>query len=406
MGNLMMDLDFTTLPTINGDHFVQLEKVRALGPVTRNNLMSGWMVVNYSDIRDCLSDTKNFTSENTPIAEAFGPQAMLVQDGAIHNALRNVWAKQMMPKALEAQREALDNLAAATIDRLAARLQAGETVDVVKCFEDFTADGIIYLMGLRTDQRGNFQQWNRLLSDLSQVDFPDDHPKVAARKQAKVEIYAMLSAEVQRRRDAQAAGRPMPDDLISLMTAAEGSNGIDTQKALDNLLNLFTGALDTTVKWMGNTVMILHQRPELLIRIRATATLLPKVMDEVMRYESVVQLLVRRAKSEQAVIAGTRIPQGDFVYLLTGAAGRDPVAFSDPLTFDPERKAKQHLGFGYGFHVCLGMNLARLESNLFFTRFFEKIPEFTVREIDYGENWLVWGPRMLKISSAPQSRPF
>jgi cytochrome P450 len=395
-----MELDFTSLPTIDGDHFVELEKVRALGPVTRNNLMNGWMVVDYSAIRDCLSDTNNFTSENTPIAEAFGPQAMLVQDGPIHNALRNVWAKQMMPKALEARREGLDQLATATVSGLAARLKAGETVDVVKCFEDFTADGIIYLMGLRTDHRGKFQQWNRLLSDLSQVDFPDDHPKVAARKQAKAEIYAMLGSEVQRRRDAQAAGQPMPDDLISLMTAAEGTHGIDAQKVLDNLLNLFTGALDTTVKWMGNTLMILHRRPEVLSRVRATPTLLPKVMEEVLRYESVVQLLVRRAKSDEAVIAGTPIPRGDFVYLLTGAAGRDPVAFSDPLTFDPERKAKQHLGFGYGFHVCLGMNLARVESNLFFTRFFQEVPRFAVRKVEYGDNWLVWGPRMIKISAA------
>jgi cytochrome P450 len=106
-----------------------------------------------------------------------------------------------------------------------------------------------------------------------------------------------------------------------------------------------------------------------------------------MRYESVVQLLGRRAKSEEAVTAGTPISRGDFVYLLTGAARRDPAAFSDPLTFDPERKAKQHIGFGYGFHVCLGMNLARLESNLFFTRFFKEIPEFTMCEVDYGDNW-------------------
>lgn len=394
-----MELDFTSKPTVTGDHFLELEKVRAGGAVTRNSVMGGWMVVNYLDVRNCLSDSKNFTSEGTAMATGFGPEAMLVQDGPVHNALRNVWAKQVSPKTMESKRSELKALADAAIAALAARLHAGEVVDLVNVFENFTTDSIIHIMGVRGDRRGDFQRWNRTLSDLAQISFPHDHPKAVERRLAKAEIFAMLGEEVERRRTAVAAGAPVGEDLVSLMTAAEGTSGIHAQMVIDNLLNLLIGALDTTVKWMGNTVAILRRHPAELAKVLAAPSFLPKVLEEVLRYESVVQLLVRKSRTDEAVIAGTRIPAGDIVYLLPGAANRDPTAFANADVFEPERKSKPHLGFGYGLHVCLGMNFARLESEVLLNRIFAEVPGFIITEVDYGDTWLVWGPRVLKIKA-------
>ena len=102
-----MVLDFTMNAATAGRHFAQLELIRGQGRAVYNEQLRGWMVVGYDDVRNCLSDTRNFTSEDTPIRDTFGPEAMLVKDGEIHNALRSVWAKQVSVKAVDTRRERL-----------------------------------------------------------------------------------------------------------------------------------------------------------------------------------------------------------------------------------------------------------------------------------------------------------
>jgi cytochrome P450 len=92
------------------------------------------------------------------------------------------------------------------------------------------------------------------------------------------------------------------------------------------------------------------------------------------------------------VLAGTKLEAGQAIYVLHAAANRDPARWREPLTFDPEREPKAHLGFGFGAHLCLGAPLARLEARIALGRLLALAPDYTVRDVDYGSGALVRGP--------------
>jgi cytochrome P450 len=331
------------------------------------------------------------------VGEAFSPEAMLVIDGPLHHKIRAVWAKPTSLSAADALSDSIRSIADAILAPAAKLLETGETIDLVGLFEEFTSEIIILLMDIPRDHRGDFQRWNRVISDSALLTLGKSDPREEA-KEAKDEVYALLRAEIQKRHALFACGQ-QPEDLISLMVAAEGRDGITASTVLGNLLNLFLGALDTTVRWLGNIVVTLHRHPDVLARIRADPSLLPQAIEEVLRLETIIQMTARIVRKE-VVIHGQALQPGDFVYLLPGAANRDPSVFPDPDSFDIDRKPKLHMGFGFGIHQCLGMNIARKEANIFIGRMLDMLPDLTIAQCTYEPAWSLRGPQELLVRSA------
>ena len=136
-----------------------------------------------------------------------------------------------------------------------------------------------------------------------------------------------------------------PEDLVSLMIAAEGRDGITQANVIDNLLILVLGALDTTVRWMGNLVVLLHRHPGALADVRSDLSLLPQAAEEAMRVESVVNVNLRIVNVDGIELCGQALHAGDFVYTLPAAANRDPQWFERPGEFDihPQTKASSRV---------------------------------------------------------------
>ena len=105
-----------------------------------------------------------------------------------------------------------------------------------------------------------------------------------------------------------------------------------------------------------------------------------------------------RTTDAGAELAGQNMAGGDPVFLLLGAANRDAAEFEDPDSFDMHRTNKAHLGFGFGFHHCLGVNIARQEARAFVSVLLDTFPQLRVAEIDYGQSWALWGPRALHVA--------
>jgi cytochrome P450 len=376
-----------------------LAEIREAGPAVWNGQMQGWMVARYDDAKAVLTDTARFTSEGNVLGPTFGPEAMLVHDGPIHHALRRIWNKPFTIGAAREMRGDFIEKARQNIGPLIARMRAGEIVDVVDGLQDFVSSTIAALMGLPA-MREDFKRWNHIITDLPQLELPEDHPKRAVQRAAKAEVYACLNEAMEQRRRAVEAGSPFPDDVISLMMAAEGRDGITRSAVADNLLNLLLGGLDTTVKWMANAVLIFFRWPEVLSALRRDRSLIGPALDEALRLESVVQIILRKSASDSAAVGGVGIPRGDLIYVMPGAAGRDPAAYDDPDRFDPLRKGKFHLGFSFGMHACLGRNIARVEAETLVNYLLDELPAFEIAEIDYGTGWTVWGPRRLMVSLA------
>ena len=189
-----------------------------------------------------------------------------------------------------------------------------------------------------------------------------------------------------------------------MIVSAEDCEGITGTVILDNLFNVFTGGADTTVRWMGNSVVILYADRPALEEIRANPILLPQALEEVMRLKSVTRFAVRIVKTDGVQLAGQPLSRGDTVYLLTSIANHDPTVFSNPERFDIHRKGKPHLGFGYGMHQCIGMNLARVEAHALIGRLIAAAPELEVAEVQYGDDSVVRGPQHLGVRHTQRGR--
>jgi cytochrome P450 len=114
---------------------------------------------------------------------------------------------------------------------------------------------------------------------------------------------------------------------------------------------------------IGNTVVELLAHPAEMQKLRADPGLMPRAIDEVLRYSSPVQF-DPRAVTRATEIAGTPIREGDLVLTWLASANRDETVFDRPAEFDVSREKNPHLGFGFGTHHCLGHNLARLEASV------------------------------------------
>ncbi len=136
----------------------------------------------------------------------------------------------------------LEVIADALLLPAAKRLKSGEDIDLVRLFENFMSEVITFLLDISRSRRGDFQRWNRIISDAPVLAVDEADPRYSAKEQAKAEVYAFLRTEIEKRREMFIAGE-QPKDLISLMLAAEGKDGITASIALGNILILFLGAL-------------------------------------------------------------------------------------------------------------------------------------------------------------------
>ncbi|MHB1712088.1 MAG: cytochrome P450 [Acidimicrobiales bacterium] len=154
------------------------------------------------------------------------------------------------------------------------------------------------------------------------------------------------------------------DDLISELAVAEiEGQQLSDEEILAFLRLLLPAGVETTYRATGNLLFGLLQDPVQLDALRRDRTLFPRAFEESLRWEPPVTLILRRTMKD-TVLGGVRIPAGTDVGLFLGAANRDERRYDDPDRFDIFREAQQHVGFGFGVHMCMGMHLARMESRV------------------------------------------
>jgi cytochrome P450 len=193
-----------------------------------------------------------------------------------------------------------------------------------------------------------------------------------------------------------AARRAEPrDDLVSALVAVRDADDgrLSDAELLGNLILLLVAGFETTTSLLGSGLALLLDRPELLATLHAAtsaAATAPSTgaatgpgtgdaavagfVEEVLRYESPVQVLTRTALVDGRSVADQPVPRGADLIALVGAANRDPARYPDPDVFDPSRADVRPLSFGAGAHVCLGNSLARLEATVAFTRLVRRFP--------------------------------
>jgi cytochrome P450 len=161
--------------------------------------------------------------------------------------------------------------------------------------------------------------------------------------------------------------------LISkLANAQEDGYYLNDLELCANLLVTLGAAQVTTQDMLGNGMLALLRHPGQLDALVADRSLVANAMDEIIRYDGPVQL-TNRVVTRDTELRGIRLKAGQMVYLIRGAANRDPEVFPDADIFDIRRDSRRHVAFGAGIHYCIGAALARAEGEVAFNAVFDRL---------------------------------
>ncbi|MGQ0805576.1 MAG: cytochrome P450 [Actinomycetota bacterium] len=303
-----------------------------------------------------------FIEENDEPRGIFGDEmgqaVMLFLDPPDHTRIRGLVSKAFTPKMIERLRHRIEDLVEGLLDAVEQR--GDGRMDVVTDLAyPLPVVVICELLGVPPADHVRFQQWSHELAgsiDPQPLRTPEQEERIHAAGEAFLEYFVELIDR--RRRDAA-------DDLLSALIAAEeAGDRLSEPELLATALFLLVAGHETTVNLIGNGTLALLRHPDQLERLRADPALDRNAVEELLRFDSPVQL-TQRITLEDYEIGGTTIPARQQVIPLLGAANRDPDAFPEPDRLDLGRDgAARHLAFGGGHHFCLGAALARLEGQI------------------------------------------
>jgi fatty acid omega-hydroxylase len=188
--------------------------------------------------------------------------------------------------------------------------------------------------------------------------------------------------------------------LLAKLVKDDGPDGpMSPKEATSNGMLLLIAGHDSTVNTIAHCVLTVLRNPGSFELLRGRPELIPGAIEEVLRLQSAVQFFPSRSALADIEIGGTVIPKGSALFLMYGAANRDPSRFANPNEFDPQRRDNEHLGWGSGIHTCFGGPLARLEVNVALETFLRraKNPRLVVDPPPYRRSQVFRGPRHLLV---------
>jgi cytochrome P450 len=247
------------------------------------------------------------------------------------------------------------------------------------------------LLGIDEADRQDFRRW----SDAA-IESPDLPANETA--SALAELGSFISAHVQRKRENPG------DDLVSLLVQSDvGGRPLRHDELFMFLLTLLVAGNETTRTLLSGSVLTLHDNPDQRLLLAADVGLVPQGMEECLRWVTPVHAFCRTA-TQDLIVAGNPIAEGDYVCMLYASANRDELIFgADASRFDVRRPVNPvHLAFGFGEHVCLGASLARLESRIFVEELLCRFPSYAVTGApERVASTTVAGIRSLPVVLAP-----
>ncbi|WP_051771439.1 cytochrome P450 [Saccharothrix sp. NRRL B-16314] len=294
--------------------------------------------------------------------------SLLENEPPTHGRLRRLVAAAFGRGHVERLRPWIADLADRLVDGLVAEIRSEGRADLLThVASPLPVEVIAELLGVPTSDRPLLQPWSNAIVKMYEYGLAED--KRAAAERASTEFVAYLRELVALRR--RSPGDDMVSDLVAV-TDTDGAKLTEDELVATAVLLLMAGH-EATVNVIGNGVRALMNHPSEWRRLVDDHTLLPTAVEELIRYDSPLQLFERTA-TEPVTIAGYELVPGQKIAALLGSAARDPAVFTAPDTFDVGRKTNPHLGFGMGIHYCLGAPLARIEVQAALASLARKLP--------------------------------
>jgi cytochrome P450 len=365
-------------------------RLRQLAPVHRSDLDGMWYVSRYDTCREVLLDPR---AGKAPLREADRPlrfgtneeqvrrfvqrqrPSMLTSNPPDHTRLRAPARGPFMPRAMERLRGRIEEIVDERLDVVAAKGEADMMADVAL---ELPVTVIGELVGVPPADRREFPPLVHEFFAASQAGATREEMDRAARAGERFRQY--FDGLIAQRRSSPG------DDLIGHLVRAEAGDGDGRGLSEDELQGtitlIFVAGFITTANLIGNGLLALFRQPQEMARLWDDAELVPTAVEEMLRFDSPVQLIERRALADLEV-GGQAVRAGETVNLLLGAANRDPERFVDPDRLDVGRAdGNGHVSFAWGIHHCLGAPLARLEGRVVFARLRERFSRLELLDPD------------------------
>jgi cytochrome P450 len=370
-------------PAFIADPYPFYRELRETAPVCKTP-QGFWLVSRYEDAAFALRDRrfgKDFaanmvrrygTDRMDEPAIASLANTMLVQDPPDHTRLRGLVTKAFTARRVADMRPRIRALVDEQLDRVMAK---GE-MDVMRDLAHRLPVIVICdMLGIPEEHRAPFLAGSnvngRILEPVpmsrEELDQANMNVKMAG-------VYFNQLCELRRR-------EPKDDLTTELVRAEEAGDKLTAEELEANIGLLFGAGHETTTNLIGNGLLALHRQPEQWERLKADPSLIAHAIDELLRFDSSVQLTGRVTNAEVEV-GGVLVPASESIVMLLGAANRDPAQYADPDALDVGRQNIKPLSFGGGIHHCLGAQLARLEAELVFTALVERLPNLKLPEKD------------------------
>jgi len=346
------------------DPYPELADLRESTPVLKvggdGEAPSMFVVSRYDDVARVLLDGETFSS--SMLAEVMGPAmgehiilGMDEPEHRRHRALVGTAFRQKMLVRWESElvRRVVDELIDTFVD-------AGRAELVRQFTFQFPAQVIGGVLGLPREDFPQFQVWASAIISVNSA----WERGIAA----SVALKEYLAAVLEERR-----AHPR-DDLVSDLAVDElDGERLDDEEIFSFLRLLLPAGVETTFRSSGNFIYALLTHPEQLDALRRDRSLMPQAIEEALRWEPPL-LITSRVVTRDTEVRSTPIPAGANVTVMLGAANRDPDRYRHPDSFDIFREPTQHISFGHGPHMCLGMHLARMETRVAINALLDRLP--------------------------------
>jgi cytochrome P450 len=372
------------LPAGSADPYPVYARLRAADPVHWGGAPGpkapgggAWYLTRYADVAAALTDprlgrTPGATRRGAPPPAA--PEAqrpyremarrfVLFQDPPDHTRLRSLVVRAFTPAAAERLRPTI----ARTADALLAGVAGRPGMDLIADFAfPLPVTVIAALLGVPLADRGQLRAWSTAIA--AAIDLRHSEDVMARASAAAVALTGLLRPLLRERRR-----RPRADLLSALVAVEAQGDRLSEDELLAMAVLLLVAGHETTVNLIGNGVLALLRHPDQRARLAREPALLAPAIEELLRYDSPVQMTFRTTHAVLEV-GGQRLGAGQHVGLLLGAANRDPAQFPAPDRLDIGRTPNRHLAFGGGSHFCLGAGLARVEAQVAVATLLQRFP--------------------------------
>ncbi|MFR9804982.1 cytochrome P450 [Pseudonocardia sp. RS010] len=390
LGSLLPDSALMPLRRTGLDPVTALAETRTLAPVSRLDLplkIGVWLVTGRDEVRSVLGSVDTYSSDFNHLAlqigqaESENPGGLGFSDPPVHTRLRKLLTPEFTMRRLERLTPRIEEIVGECLDRMEA---APGPVDLVEEFAlPIPSLVICELLGVPYAEREAFQEVATARFDLL--------GGASASLGAISDSLVFLREQVKKQRDS-------PTDGLLGMIIREHGDRVDDEELAGLADGVLTGGFETTASMLALGTVALLEDPEAARLVREDDTATGPVVEELLRYLTVVQVAFPRFATRAVEIGGVAVEAGDAVICSLLGADRDGELLE---TFDPHRAPGSHYAFGHGIHRCIGAELARMELRAAYPALFRRFPDLRlavpVDELEFRDASIVYGVEKLPV---------